>query len=181
MKKRMARRRADASTANIASVHPNPVPEYDPEHPAASIRSIASVQSIGSSIGSHKERRGSQLAEYDFEEGAIKFAINESVKSLKLTIDSDVADESDNEDEDVTEHVTNINEPHIKVKKSKKKNFLIRFEEATYKQNLEEQCFKESVTTKQCWQNAAQYDSDVEHLFTYVQVFTVSMFMELPR
>ena len=54
----------------------------------------------------------------------------------------------------------------LTAKKPKKKNFLIRFEEATYKQNLEEQCFQESSATQQCWQNATQYDSDVEQLFS---------------
>ena len=139
-------------------------------HPAASVRSI------GSSIGSHKERRGSHLAEYDPEEGAIKFAVSESVKSLKLTIDSEAASESSENEDEITEHATNIDASHrAKKKTKKKKNFLIRFEEATYKQNLEEQCFRESRTTEECWQNAAKYDSDVEQLFTYVQVFTASL------
>ena len=33
----------------------------------------------------------------------------------------------------------------------------------------------ESKTTEAIWSNAAQYDSDVEHLFTYVQVFTAAL------
>jgi len=156
--------------------------EYDPEEGAlqfainaaassSAIHPLASMNSIGSSIGSHKESRGSHLAEYYPEEGAIKFAISESVKSLKLTIDSEAAE---SENEDLTEHATNINEsPHVK--EPKRKNFLIRFEEATYKQNLEEQCFRESKTTEACWQNAAKYDCEVEQLFTYVQVFTASL------
>ncbi|KAL7536572.1 hypothetical protein ACHAXR_007245 [Thalassiosira sp. AJA248-18] len=161
-KKRMEARRAARVLEQTANVAASPAAV----HPAASIRSI------GSSIGSHKERRGSHIAEYDPEEQAIKFAISESVKSLKLTIDSEAAEESENED--ITEHATNINET-CRTKKTKKKNFLIRFEEATYKQNLEEQCFRESKATEECWQNAAQYDSDVEQLFTYVQVFTAAL------
>ena len=134
-----------------------------PPHPASSIRSIGS---IGTSIGSHHQRRGSHVAEYDPEVGAIKFNVSESVKSLKLIIDSEV-----DQDQDSTEHATNIDEPN----KQKKKNFLVRFEEATYKQNLEKQCFDESKTTEEIWANAATYDSDVEQLFTYVQVFTASL------
>ena len=91
---------------------------------------------------------------------------------MKLIINSEV-----DQDQDSTEHAANIDEPKAKEKskKQKKKNFLVRFEEATYKQNLEKQCFDESKTTEEIWANAATYDSDVEQLFTYVQVFTASL------
>ncbi len=51
-----------------------------------------------------------------------------------------------------------------------KKTYKERFAEATYKQNLEQQSFDESKRAKECWDNAASYDSDVEQLFTFVQV-----------
>ena len=57
----------------------------------------------------------------------------------------------------------------------KKKNFLVRFEEATYKQDLEEQAFQESNETQECWQGAATYDAEVEELYTYVQAFTAAL------
>ncbi|KAL7528218.1 hypothetical protein ACHAXR_006881 [Thalassiosira sp. AJA248-18] len=74
------------------------VPEYDPEHSASSVRSLASVHSIGSSIGGYKERRGSIIPEYDPEEGLVKFSVNESLKSLKFALDSEVAEESETEE-----------------------------------------------------------------------------------
>lgn len=142
-----------------------------PVHPAASTHSI-------SSIGGRRERRGSRFAEYDAEEGAIKFAVADSVKSLKLTIDSEEEGLEEENSSDETEHVANIDEAlhqSIKPKKKKKKSFLVRFEEATYKQNLEEQAMDESKTTQAIWANSNQYDSDVEQLFTYVQVFTAAL------
>lgn len=179
VKKKMEAKRSARVTEQARNATPSPTPI----NPAASVRSlgssigrqrvrptasIRSIGSIGSSIGSHMERYGQQLAEYDPEERAIHFAIAESVKSVKLTIDS----EAEEAESDITEHATNINENAVgaveaqQTKKPKKKNFLIRFEEATYKQNLEEQCFQESSATQQCWQNATQYDSDVEQLFS---------------
>jgi hypothetical protein len=56
-----------------------------------------------------------------------------------------------------------------------KKNILIRFEEATFKQNLEEQAFQESKDTQQCWQAAETYDAEVEELYTFVQAFTAAL------
>jgi len=53
-----------------------------------------------------------------------------------------------------------------------KKSYKEGFAEATYKQNLEQLSFDESKRAKECWDNAASYDSDVEQLFTFVQVFT---------
>ncbi|KAL7549545.1 hypothetical protein ACHAWF_012817 [Thalassiosira exigua] len=182
VKRKLEAKREARSVAKVSKIPADPMAmpssaAFAAVHPAASVRSIVS---IGSSIGSHHERRGSQLAEYDPEEGAIRFAINESVKSLKLTIDSETEDAEEGEvdgDGDDTEHAGNLDESRGKVgkRKRKKKNFLVRFEEATYKQNLEAQCFQESRATEQCWQNAAQYDSEVEQLFTYVQVFTASL------
>ena len=191
-KKMTAKREARAIEAAAAIPAPSPAAFV---HPTASVRSIGSIgssispssaafvhpstsihsiASIGSSIGSHHRRKGSQLAEYDPEAHAIKFAVAESVKSLKLTMESEVEGES--EHEEATEHATNIEcSEKVKIKKTRKRNILIRFEEATYKQNLEAQCFQESKTTQQCWQNAAQYDSEVEQLFTYVQVFTAAL------
>jgi len=129
------------SPPSAAAVHP--------------VESFAPIGSIGSSIGSHKERRGAQ---YDPEQGSIKFADDSS---------------------ELTEHATNIDDERHKPKKpqrkKKKKNILVRFEEATYKQNLAEQAMDESKTTEAIWSNAAQYDSDVEHLFTYVQVFGAAL------
>ena len=142
-----------------------------PVHPAASTHSI-------SSIGGRRERRGSRFAEYEAEEGSIKFAVADSVKSLKLTIDSEEEGVEEENSSDETEHVANIDEAlhqSIKPKKKKKKSFLVRFEEATYKQNLEEQAMDESKTTQAIWSNSNQYDSDVEQLFTYVQVFTAAL------
>ena len=156
---RVAPGEANASLASSPAAAPRPA------------SSIHSIGSIGTSIGSHHQRRGSHVAEYDPEVGAIKFNVSESVKSMKLIIDSEV-----DQDQDSTEHATNIDEPNKeKSKKTKKKNFLVRFEEATYKQNLEKQCFDESKTTEEIWANAATYDSDVEQLFTYVQVFTAAL------
>jgi len=169
MKRKMEAKRASRVAAEEANASLSSTPAAPP-HPASSIRSIGS---IGTSIGSHHQRRGSHVAEYDPEVGAIKFNVSESVKSLKLIIDSEV-----DQDQDSTEHATNIDEPNKakeKSKKQKKKNFLVRFEEATYKQNLEKQCFDESKTTEEIWANAATYDSDVEQLFTYVQVFTAAL------
>ncbi|KAL7469741.1 hypothetical protein ACHAXS_009994 [Conticribra weissflogii] len=54
-----------------------------------------------------------------------------------------------------------------------KKTFKERFAEATYKQNLEQQSFDESKRAKECWENAESYDSDVEQLFTFVQVCSI--------
>ena len=162
VKRKMEAKRASRVAAEEANASLSSTPAAPP-HPASSIRSIGS---IGTSIGSHHQRRGSHVAEYDPEVGAIKFNVSESVKSLKLIIDSEV-----DQDQDSTEHATNIDEPN----KQKKKNFLVRFEEATYKQNLEKQCFDERKTTEEIWANAATYDSDVEQLFTYVQVFTASL------
>ena len=65
---------------------------------------------------------------------------------------------------------------HPKLKQSKKKkNILVRFEEATFKQDLEEQAFEESKDTHECWQAAETYDSEVEQLYTYVQAFTAAL------
>jgi sodium-dependent phosphate transporter len=153
---------------------------------SAAIHPLSSLHSIGSSIGSHREIQGEQMAEYDVEEGSIKLAMDKSVKSVKLIIDSERMSEES------TEHATNLIEGSIKSVKSlaqliaeeassvtrrkpKKKRILVRFAEATFRQNLEEQSFQESRTTEELWRNSSQYDSDVEHLFTYVQVFTVSI------
>ena len=138
-KKMEAKKRSDAAAAESteAEVTTSP-PSAAAVHP---VESFASIGSIGSSIGSHKERRGAQLAEYDPEQGSIKFAINESVKSLKLTISSESLNDGSSES---TEHATNTDDERHKIekpqtKKKKKKNILVRFEEATYKQNLAEQ------------------------------------------
>ena len=141
--------------------------------------SIRSVGSIDSSIGSHKERQGSVLGDYDPEEGTVKLDVSESIKSVKVTMESEESGEESGErerkeKEGAAEHATNIDETHTRIaKKATKKNVLIRFEEATYKQDLQEQCFQDE-TTQQCWENAAKYDVDAEQLFSYVQVFTVS-------
>jgi len=175
VKRKMEAKRAAAAESTEAEVEVTTTAPSVAVHP---VESFASIGSIGSSIGSHKERRGAQLAEYDPEQGSIKFAINESVKSLKLTISSESLDDGSSES---TEHATNIDDERHKPekpqtkKKRKKKNILVRFEEATYKQNLAEQAMDESKTTEAIWSNAAQYDSDVEHLFTYVQVFTAAL------
>jgi len=165
---------------------------------SAAIHPLSSLHSIGSSIGGHREIQGEQMVEYDPEEGSIKLAMDKSVKSVKLIIDSERISE-----ESTTEHVTNLIEGSIKSVKSlaqliaeeassakrrkaigwlaepgagkQKKRILVRFAEATFRQNLEEQSFQESSTTEEIWRNSSQYDSDVEHLFTYVQVFTVSI------
>lgn len=173
VKRKMEAKRAAAAESTEEVEVATATPSAAAVHP---VESFASIGSIGSSIGSHKERRGAQLAEYDPEQGSIKFAINESVKSLKLTISSESLDGSS----ESTEHATNIDDERHKpekpqTKKKKKKNILVRFEEATYKQNLAEQAMDESKTTEAIWSNAAQYDSDVEHLFTYVQVFTAAL------
>ena len=97
---------------------------------------------------------------------------------MKLTIDSEEEGVEEENSSDETEHVANIDEAlhkSIKPKNKKKKSFLVRFEEATYKQNLEEQAMDESKTTQAIWANSNQYDSDVEQLFTYVQVFTAAL------
>ena len=49
------------------------------------------------------------------------------------------------------------------------------FKKATFDQDLEKQSFHESERTRECWENASKYDSEVEQLFTYVQVFTASL------
>lgn len=64
---------------------------------------------------------------------------------------------------------------HPMMKKKKKKNILIRFEEATFKQDLQEQAFQESKDTQECWQAAETYDAEVEALYTYVQAFTAAL------
>lgn len=153
----------------------------------AAVHPLSSLHSIGSSsIGSHREMQGEQMAEYDPEEGSIKLAMDKSVKSVKLIIDSERMSEES------TQHATNLIEGSIKSvkslaqliaedsapvqrRKAKKSRILVRFAEATFRQNLEEQSFQESRATQQIWQNSSQYDSDVEHLFTYVQVFTASL------
>jgi phosphate/sulfate permease len=159
-----------------------------PKSPAA-IHPLSSMHSIGSSIGSHRQTRGEQMVEYDPEEGEFKFAIDKTVKSVKLEFDSERLSEA----EAPTEHATNFLEGSIKsvkslgaliaeespvVQRKKKKTtkrILVKFAEATFRQNLEEQSFQERSETQQLWNNSAQYDADVEHLFTYVQVFTASL------
>ncbi|KAL7492641.1 hypothetical protein ACHAWT_002570 [Skeletonema menzelii] len=178
MKRRMEAKRAakEQETDQIQSSSPQP----------KAVHPLSSSHSIGSSIVSHREGQGEQIAEYDPEEGTIKLAMNKSVKSVKLMIDSERMSEES------TEHATNLIEGSIKSikslgqliaeestpikrKKAKKSRILVRFAEATFRQNLEEQSFQESRATQEIWQNSSQYDSDVEHLFTYVQVFTASL------
>lgn len=144
-------------------------------HPTASVRSEmgCSFKSTGS-IGSHNEKSGSQLAKYDPEDGTLSIGVSQRIKSVKLMIDSQVESEGEIVDDAATERAGNIDKSE-KIKRTKMKSFLVRFEEATYKQNLEEQCFQESEGTAACWQSAAVYDSEVEQLFTYVQVFTASL------
>ena len=86
----------------VASIHTTSSIGRHIVRPAASTHSIVSVGGINSSIGCHHERTGSYLAEYNQEEGAFQFSIAESVKSLKLTIDSQVEEEP--EVKDVTEY-----------------------------------------------------------------------------
>lgn len=154
------------------------------------------------SIGGKKEAKGEQYAEYNPEEGSIKLTLSESVKSLKISIeekefsDSDSTQKLNNKSFKTKMHAlgdqlgTSIKEvfdtsftaqiqPQIQNKNQaelqKKKNFLVRFEEATYKQDLEEQAFQESRETQECWQGAATYDAEVEELYTYVQAFTAAL------
>ena len=180
VKRRMEAKRAakEQETDQVQSSSPQ----------SRAVHPLSSSHSIGSSIGSHREGEGEQIAEYDPEEGTIKLAMNKSVKSVKLMIDSERMSEES------TEHATNLIEGSIKSikslgqliaeestpvpvkrKKAKKSRILVRFAEATFRQNLEEQSFQESRATQAIWQNSSQYDSDVEHLFTYVQVFTASL------
>lgn len=104
--------------------------------------------------------------EHDPESGttSVNLTLDQSLTSVKLMID-----EMDDPEAGITQAPSS---PAAKDKSKKKKTFLVKFEEATYKQNLEEQCFQESAETQQCWENAEIYDSKVEQLFTYVQVFT---------
>eukprot|EP00804_Cyclotella_cryptica_P019371 CCRYP_018958-RB/>CCRYP_018958-RB protein AED:0.07 eAED:0.07 QI:696/1/1/1/0.66/0.57/7/104/562 len=156
------------------------------------------------SIGGNKEAKGEHCAEYDPEEGSIKLTLSESVKSLKLSIeekaisDNDSAGQIDNKSFKTKIHAlgdqlgasikevvfdksfTSQLQPQIQPKSQaqqpkKKKNFLVRFEEATYKQDLEQQAFQESKETQECWQGAATYDAEVEELYTYVQAFTAAL------
>lgn len=59
-------------------------------------------------------------------------------------------------------------------KKHKKKKILVRFAEATYRQDLEQQCFQDKAT-KDVWEHAEQYDEEVEQMYTYVQAFTAAL------
>ncbi|KAL7451488.1 hypothetical protein ACHAWC_003318 [Mediolabrus comicus] len=145
-----------------------------PKSPSA-IHPLSSMHSIGSSIGSHRQTRGEQMVEYDPEEGEFKFAIDKTVKSVKLEFDSERLSEA----EAPTEHATNFLEGSIKSvkslgaliaeespvvqrkKKKKTKRILVKFAEATFRQNLEEQSFQERSETQQLWNNSAQYDADV--------------------
>jgi sodium-dependent phosphate transporter len=159
-----------------------------PSPKGAAIHPLSSIHSLGSSIrsiGSHRETQGEQMAEYDPEEGSIKLELDKTVKSVKLTIDSERISENP------TERATNFLETSVKsvkslaqliaeeapsVKRRKKtKRILVRFAEATFRQNLEEQSFQESRETEEIWRNSSQYNADVEHLFSYVQVFTASL------
>lgn len=159
-----------------------------PSPKGAAIHPLSSIHSLGSSIrsiGSHRETQGEQMAEYDPEEGSIKLELDKTVKSVKLTIDSERISENP------TERATNFLETSVKSVKSlaqliaeeapsvkrrrKTKRILVRFAEATFRQNLEEQSFQESRETEEIWRNSSQYNADVEHLFSYVQVFTASL------
>lgn len=181
VKRRMEAKRAATQHETTDQIIQSSSPQPAAVHPLSSLHSIGS-----SSIGSHREIQGEQIAEYDPEEGSIKLAMDRSVKSVKLIIDSERMSEES------TEHATNLIEGSIKSvkslaqliaeetitvkrRKAKKSRILVRFAEATFRQNLEEQSFQESRTTQEIWQNSSQYDSDVEHLFTYVQVFTASL------
>mmetsp|Transcript_13414 Transcript_13414/g.20889 ORF Transcript_13414/g.20889 Transcript_13414/m.20889 type:complete len:580 (+) Transcript_13414:48-1787(+) len=179
------KRRMEAKRAATQQETTDQIQSSSPQ--SAAVHPLSSLHSIGSSsIGSRREIQGEQIAEYDPEEGSIKLAMDRSVKSVKLIIDSErISEES-------TEHATNLIEGSIKSvkslaqliveetttvkrRKAKKSRILVRFAEATFRQNLEEQSFQESRATQEIWQNSSQYDSEVEHLFTYVQVFTASL------
>ena len=131
---------------------------------AAAAKAMSSLHSIGS----NKKLQGEQLAEYDPEVGTINIALDESVASVKLKIDKEVPKEE-------TAMQRMIDTINISEKKTKKKNLLVKFEEATYKQNLQDQCFQENKKTQECWENATIYDTEVEQLFTYVQAFTAAL------
>jgi len=179
------KRRMEAKRAATQQETTDQIQSSSPQ--SAAVHPLSSLHSIGSSsIGSRREIQGEQIAEYDPEEGSIKLAMDRSVKSVKLIIDSERMSEES------TEHATNLIEGSIKSvkslaqliveetttvkrRKAKKSRILVRFAEATFRQNLEEQSFQESRATQEIWQNSSQYDSDVEHLFTYVQVFTASL------
>ncbi len=105
--------------------------------------------------------------EHDPESGttSVNLTLDQSLTSVKLTIN----EMADDPEAGITPAPCT---PSAEEKSKKRKTFLVKFEEATYKQNLEEQCFQESAETQQCWENAEIYDSKVEQLFTYVQVFT---------
>ena len=107
-------------------------------------------------------------AEHDPETGttSVNLTLDQSLTSVKLTIDEMMGPDGDilPEPDKSTERKT-----------KKRKTFFVKFEEATYKQNLEEQCFQESPETQKNWENAAVYDSELEQLFTYVQVFTACL------
>ena len=179
VKRRMEAKRAAAQQETDQAMSSSP-------GQSAAIHPLSSLHSMGSSIGSHREVQGEQMAEYDPEEGSITFAMEPSIKSVKLTIDSERMSEES------TEHATNLLEgliksvkslaqliaedaTKVKTRKAKKKRIMVRFAEATFQQNLQEQSFQESKATQEIWQNSSQYDSDVEQMFTYVQVFTASL------
>eukprot|EP01082_Thalassiosira_pseudonana_P008335 g7631.t1 g7631 contig24:1119825-1122050(-) len=149
------------------------------------VNAFSSIHSIGSK---GRATMGQQYAEYDPEEGAIKLALNESVKSLKLTIE----EPDSSERVDATQRMENKSfkqriDASVKEigdqlsgsfrkrsKKHKKKKILVRFAEATYRQDLEQQCFQDKAT-KDVWEHAEQYDEEVEQMYTYVQAFTAAL------
>lgn len=153
------------------------------------VNAFSSIHSIGSK---GRATMGQQYAEYDPEEGAIKLALNESVKSLKLTIE----EPDSSERVDATQRMENKSfkqriDASVKEigdqlsgsfrkrsKKHKKKKILVRFAEATYRQDLEQQCFQDKAT-KDVWEHAEQYDEEVEQMYTYVQAFTAALWVQM--
>lgn len=128
------------------------------------------LSNLGGSIGSIKICIDKPI------EDEIKVADNKSFRKRLHHMSADLgASVKEALDGSFTKQVESQMHPKLKQSKKKKKNILVRFEEATFKQDLEEQAFEESKDTHDCWQAAETYDSEVEQLYTYVQAFTAAL------
>lgn len=131
-------------------------------------RKVHALGELGTSIGSIKVCIDEPVEEQQEDTKSFKKRIHTMSDQLGASIKEAIMDES------FTKQIEAQMHPQAK-KQKKKKNILIRFEEATFKQDLQEQAFQESKDTQQCWQTAETYDTEVEELYTYVQAFTAAL------
>lgn len=132
-------------------------------------RRMQALNELGTSIGSIKICIDEPAEEKLDDEGAKSF--KKKMHTMSDQLGASIKEALDTSFTKQIEAQINPQQP----RKQKKRNILIRFEEATFKQDLEEQAFQESKDTKECWQSAETYDAEVEELYTYVQAFTAAL------